>query len=61
MVGTTGFELLTSTVSRSHLAVTDGHSTAPAATFGVVRNSQALLLDPTWTQIENSKQLIIIS
>ena len=51
MVGTRRLELLTSTVSRSSLAVTDGHSTALAATFGVVRNSRELLADPIWTQI----------
>jgi hypothetical protein len=46
-----GLEPATSTVSRSHLAVTDGHSTALAATFGVVRNTRELLMDPDWTQI----------
>jgi hypothetical protein len=40
-----------STVSRSGLAVTDRHSTALAATFGVVRNTRELLMDPDWTQI----------
>jgi YD repeat-containing protein len=47
-------KLLTSTVSRSHLAVTDWHSTALAATFGVVRNTRELLMDPHWTQIVGS-------
>ena len=51
MVGTTGLEPATSTVSRSSLAVTDGHSTALAATFGVARKSRELLMDPNWTQI----------
>jgi hypothetical protein len=41
----------TSNVSRSYSTVTDQHSTALAATFGVVRNSQELLRDPNWTQI----------
>jgi len=33
-------------VSRSRSTVTDWHSTALAAAFGVVRNSQELLTDP---------------
>ena len=48
-----GLEPATSTVSRFSLAVTDGHSTALAATFGVVRNSRELLMDPNWTQIDD--------
>jgi hypothetical protein len=51
MVGTRRLEPQTSTVSRSCSTVTDWQSTALAATFGVVGNSQELLLDPDGNQI----------
>jgi hypothetical protein len=59
--GMWGLEPQTSTVSRSRLTVTDWNSTALAATFGVARKSQELLMDPDWTQIENLDTSALLS
>jgi hypothetical protein len=49
MAGTTGLEPATSAVTASWKAVTYRNQGERMATFGALRHSEELLLDPYWT------------